>query len=106
VLFGIRAGIVITSLSVVGGAALAFLMGRLLLRASMSEWLANHPRMKALDHSVAMEGWKFVLLARLCPFIPFRISNYLFSLTEIRFGAFLSATWLGTLPSTAIIVSA
>ena len=64
---------------------------------------ANPPD-EIIDHAVSVEGWKIVLLARLCPFIPFRISNYVFGLSSISLPAYVIATWLGTLPTAIVYV--
>jgi uncharacterized membrane protein YdjX (TVP38/TMEM64 family) len=48
--------------------------------------------------AIEKEGWKIVILLRLCP-IPFGLANYLYGLTAVHFRSYLIATLLGGLPS-------
>ena len=41
--------------------------------------------LQRLIAGVAAEGWRFVAVARLVPFVPFNLLNYALGLTRIRF---------------------
>ena len=45
-----------------------------------------------------------VLLMRLSPVIPFGLQSYLFAVTHIGFVPFVLATFVGTMPATALYV--
>ena len=69
--FGVAKGIVTVSVAATLGATAAFLVGRYLARAAVARRLEAHPRLRAIDETVAREGWKIVGLARLSPAFPF-----------------------------------
>ena len=96
---GFFLGAASVSAGVVLGGAAAFLIGRHWVRGWVFKKIAKKPILLALEDAVSREGWRIVLLARLCPIIPFRLSNYAFSVTHIPFHQYLLATWLGTIPS-------
>ena len=50
-----------------------------------------------LDSEIAAHGWKLVGLLRLSPFAPFSMASYAFSMTQVRFSAYLLGT-IGVLP--------
>jgi len=103
-LFGISKGIICVSAGATLGASLSFLIGRYLARPWVEEEILKNKHLQLLDRSVAREGWKIVLLARLCPLIPFRLSNYVFGLSDIPLTKYIVASWAGTLPSASVYV--
>ncbi len=98
-MFGIIKGTMVVSSGVILGAGVVFLLGRYLGRDWVERKIRNDRRFQELDQAIAAESWKLVLLVRLCPVFPFRLCNYLFSVTNITFRSYLIGTWLGTLPS-------
>jgi len=85
-------------------AAVAFLLGRYVARERVNHWIAGKPRLLALNSAVSDEGWRVVLLMRLSPVIPFGLQSYLFAVTHIGFVPFVLATFVGTMPATALYV--
>src|SRR5690242_8095361 len=69
-LFGVGLGSVCVSVSATLGATAAFLVGRYLARDAVARKIAKNERFAAIDHAVAEEGWKIVLLTRLSPIFP------------------------------------
>lgn len=104
-LFGIKEGIFLVSTGATIGASLAFFVSRYLARDWVASKIAANERLVDFDKRVAEGGWKFVLIARLTPIVPFRFSNYFFGTTGIRFREYFFATWLGTIPSATVTVS-
>ena len=55
----------------------------------MLDSLFNHfldsPKWRAIDKSIAREGFKVVLLLRLSPLLPFALSNYIYGVTSVDF---------------------
>lgn len=84
------------------GAALAFALGRTLLRERVHAWLAARPRSRAIERAIGEESFRLVFLLRLTPLVPFNALNYLLGVTPIRFRAYAAATFVGMLPGTAL----
>ncbi|KAL4323093.1 hypothetical protein GQ457_11G002800 [Hibiscus cannabinus] len=57
---------------------------------------------KILDHFSCFRllNEQIVLLLRLVPLLPFNMLNYLLSVTSVRFGEYVLASWLGMMPTT------
>jgi uncharacterized membrane protein YdjX (TVP38/TMEM64 family) len=95
--FGFSLGLLTSALGVILGAASGYFLSRLFLRKDVADQLKGRPTFKAIDQAIAEEGWKIVLLLRLCP-IPFGLANYLYGLTAIPFLPYLITTFLGAIP--------
>ncbi len=85
------------------GATLGFFASRYLARDSVSEKLKDSPKFKAIDTAIGNEGWKIVVLLRMCP-LPFGLSNFIYGITSIPFRHYLFATLVGVLPSSVFFV--
>ena len=99
-LFGVLMGSIYIIIATTIGAVLAFILARYLLSNKSREYLRSHPRLRFLDELFAAEGWKIVLLTRLIPFFPFKLSNYLFGLTKFKLRDFFIGTFFGIWPIT------
>jgi uncharacterized membrane protein YdjX (TVP38/TMEM64 family) len=97
-------GLMLASPASVAGATAAFLLGRTLLRDWASRKVARSPKARAIDSAVEREGFKLVLLLRLSPLFPFNVLNYALSLSKVRLGTYVAASFLGMLPGTAMYV--
>ena len=102
--FGVVQGTVYVSLGSTLGATAAFLIGRHLARDWVKTRAGRHGGFDALDRSIAVQGWRIVLLARLSPAIPFNLLNYALGLTRISLHEYVLASWLGMLPATVVYV--
>lgn len=96
--FGVVKGSVIVVLGTTLGAVLAFLIARHLCGERAARWLRERERLSALNGELATQGWKVVLLTRLLPFFPFKLSNYVFGLTRVSLRGFLAGTFIGVIP--------
>jgi uncharacterized membrane protein YdjX (TVP38/TMEM64 family) len=101
-LFGGLWGAAIASLGATLGAAVAFLLARGILRRRIEHRLATHPKFRSLDRAIGGQGFQIVFLARLCSLFPYDLTSYVFGLTDISFGRYVLATWLGRLPETVM----
>lgn len=101
---GLGVGTVAMSIGSTLGACAAFWAGRTFARGWVEKQLAANPRFRALDQSVAREGFKIVLLTRLSPAFPYNLLNYAFGLTRVRFRDYLLASWVGMMPGTVLYV--
>jgi uncharacterized membrane protein YdjX (TVP38/TMEM64 family) len=103
VLFGPVWGVVYVALGATCGAGLVFLVTRYLARDWVATKLAG-TRLMSLDDKVARHGWKIVAFTRVVPVFSYFMLNYAFGLTRISFGSYLTATFIGMLPTTIAYV--
>lgn len=97
-LFGMLWGIGVASLASILSAAVAFLLGRFLLREWLERRLAAQPGFQAADMAFGEQGLKIVLLVRLCTLLPFGLTSYAFGTTRVSLGRFTLGTLFGRLP--------
>ncbi|MCC5640477.1 TVP38/TMEM64 family protein [Nostoc sp. CHAB 5844] len=102
-LFGLFWGSVYVLIAAIIGAVLAFMIGRYLSRDWVSRQIDKHPKLKAIDLAVAKEGWKIVLLTRLCPLFPFNLLNYVFGVTQVSLKDYVLGSF-GIIPGTVMYV--
>lgn len=102
-LFGPAKGFIAASISAVSGATASFLISRAGSGRAVPK-IADSPGFTALIEAVDEEGWKIVFLCRLSPLLPFNVLNYAFGLTGIPFSRYFLATWVGSVPWTAMYV--
>lgn len=96
--FGVVQGSAAVVLGTTLGAAAAFLIARHLFGERASRWLRARARLGPVSEELAAQGWKLVLLTRLIPFFPFKLSNYLFGLTAMSLRGFVAGTFIGVIP--------
>ncbi|KAF8388002.1 hypothetical protein HHK36_026668 [Tetracentron sinense] len=111
-LFGLPVGFVADSIGATVGATAAFLLGRTIGRSYVISKLKDYPKFQAVAIAIQRSGFKFssflipqiVLLLRFVPLLPFNMLNYLLSVTPIRIGEYMLASWLGMMPITFALV--
>ena len=86
--FGVVEGSVYVIAATSTGASIAFFVARHWLGARSVRYLRAHPKLEVIEERFTREGWRFVLLTRLIPFFPFKLSNYFFGVTNISFRHF------------------
>lgn len=96
--FGVVTGTVCVVVGTTLGAILAFLIARYLFGARTTEFLLQHARLRLVSNELTPHGWKIVLLSRLVPFFPFKLSNYFFGLTRFSLKGFAGGTFIGVIP--------
>lgn len=102
-LFGLFWGSIYVLIAATLGATFAFLLGRYLSRSWVERQMANHPKFRAIDKAVKQEGWKIVLLTRLCPLFPFNLLNYAFGVTQVSLKDYVLGSF-GMIPATVMYV--
>lgn len=102
--FGFWPGLLVVSFGSTGGATLAFLMTRYLLR----DWVQRgfSTRLEAVNAAFDREGAFYLFTLRLIPAVPFFVVNAVMGLTKIRAITFWWVSQLGMLPGTAAYVYA
>jgi uncharacterized membrane protein YdjX (TVP38/TMEM64 family) len=68
--------------------------------------LDKYPRVQHLDERVSRGGWKIIMLTRMIPFFPFKLSNYLFGVMRFSFIDIVLGTAIGSIPIAATNVYA
>jgi len=96
--FGVVEGTVCVVVGTTLGAALAFLIARHLFGDWASQFVLRHARLGLVSDELTPQGWKIVLLTRLVPFFPFKLSNYFFGLTQFSLRGFMGGTFVGIIP--------
>lgn len=78
------------------GSCISFLISRYLLK----EWIDKKTpaRIALVQEKLNKQGWKFIVLARITPILPFNVQNYIFGVTNISFRTFAWASTLGFIP--------
>jgi uncharacterized membrane protein YdjX (TVP38/TMEM64 family) len=96
--FGVVEGSICVVLGTSLGATIAFLLGRYLLGSRARRYVLSHTKLKLFSDELTPHGWKIVMLTRLVPFFPFKLSNYFFGLTPFSLRGFVGGTLLGVIP--------
>lgn len=101
--FGIAEGVLYVIAGATLGATLAFLVARYGARDTVRRWVAENPRVAAVDRAVEAQGLKIVVLLRLSPVVPFNLLNYALGVTRVRTLHYVLAC-LAMLPGTLLYV--
>lgn len=96
--FGIFYGTLYVVLGTTIGAAVAFLIARYLFGDRARNFLLRNDRMQVISNEMTQHDFKVVLLTRLIPFFPSKLSNYLFGLSQFSFTHYLLASAIGFIP--------
>ena len=96
--FGVVEGSIVVVLGTTLGAALAFLIARYLFGQRARSFVMARAKLQLVSEELTPQGWKIVLLTRLIPFFPSKISNYFFGLTPFSLPGFVGGSLLGFIP--------
>ncbi|WP_308367213.1 MULTISPECIES: TVP38/TMEM64 family protein [unclassified Microbulbifer] len=96
--FGVVKGTLLVVAGTALGSTLAFLIARYLFGPRPSRWLMSHIKPPDLGEIIRDEGWRMVMLTRLVPLFPFKLSNYFFGLTPLRLRDFALGNLIGIIP--------
>jgi uncharacterized membrane protein YdjX (TVP38/TMEM64 family) len=99
-LFGWALGAALSWSSSIVGAAICYWIARSLGRPVVERLTGGAHGMEVLDLFFSRYGNRAVLIARLLPFLSFRVVSYGIGLTPVRVISFLVATGIGQLPAT------
>ena len=102
-IFGFWWGFIAITLGTNVGAAVNFLLSRYIAREAISRRLGHNEKFRMIDAAVGREGWKIIVLLRLCP-LPYGLANYCYGLTAIRFWPYFFATCFTIIPANAFFV--
>ena len=96
--FGVLQGTLYVVAGTLLGSMLAFLLARHLLGARARTYISSHRRLQRLNEELKPGSWQLILLTRLIPFFPSKLSNYVFGLTRVSFGSFVLGSAIGFVP--------
>ncbi|MEZ6134707.1 MAG: TVP38/TMEM64 family protein [Pirellulaceae bacterium] len=102
--FGFWKAMLVVSFGSTGGAMLAFLISRYLLRDWIQTKMAE--RLNRINAAFESEGPFYLFTLRLIPAVPFFVINAVMGLTQIRATTFWWVSQLGMLPGTVAYVYA
>lgn len=105
-LFGPVWGVIWVLVGTTVGASFAFLIARYLLHDRVRNWMNKSPKLMRVEKRISDGGWRAILLTRMVPFFPFKLSNYAFGVMPFKLRDLALGTLLGCFPITALNVYA
>ncbi|VAW53950.1 hypothetical protein MNBD_GAMMA05-1603 [hydrothermal vent metagenome] len=102
-LFGLTSGLALSLVGIFIGSIGGLLAGRYILREAITSRVSSYVSMDALDMEIQSRGWRFVILLRLSPFVPFGIGSYALGISSVRFKDYCIGT-IGTIPALFALV--
>jgi uncharacterized membrane protein YdjX (TVP38/TMEM64 family) len=97
-IFGLLQGAAAVILGTTLGAAVAFLIARYLFGASVRRFMLSNRWLSVINRGLGSRGFRVVLLTRLVPFFPGKLSNYIFGISQVSLRDFVYASLLGFIP--------
>jgi uncharacterized membrane protein YdjX (TVP38/TMEM64 family) len=96
--FGVIPGSIYVVLGTTAGAVIAFLIARYCFGPRARAFVLARAKLKLVHDELTPNGWKIVLLTRLIPFFPGKLSNYFFGLTQFSLRGYVAGSLLGFIP--------
>lgn len=96
--FGVVEGTVAVVIGTTLGAALAFLLARYFVGESVRRSVLSNRWLSVINRGLGSHGFRVVLLTRLVPFFPGKLSNYVFGLSGVSLRDYVLASLLGFIP--------
>ena len=96
--FGVIEGSIYVVIGTTLGATMAFLIARHLFGQRAKAFIMERAKLRVVSDDLTPHGWKIVLLTRLIPFFPGKISNYFFGLTPFSLRGYVGGSLLGFIP--------
>lgn len=96
--FGVVEGSIYVVTGTTLGATLAFLIARYLFGQRARQFVMARAKLRLVSEELTPNGWKIVMLTRLIPFFPGKISNYFFGLTPFSLRGYVGGSLLGFIP--------
>lgn len=96
--FGLVEGTLYVVIGTTLGSICAFLIARHLFGQRARAWILAHSKLHTVTDEMAAHDLKVVLLTRLIPFFPGKLSNYFFGLTRFSLRGFALGSLIGFVP--------
>jgi uncharacterized membrane protein YdjX (TVP38/TMEM64 family) len=101
--YGIWAAIVPCFIGSILGALASFLRARYMMRDLIELFARRYPIVRAADQALQRDGFRILLLLRLCPLIPYHALNYLGGISKVSLRTF-NFSLIGMLPYQVLII--
>ncbi|MEG9298588.1 TVP38/TMEM64 family protein [Mangrovibacillus sp. Mu-81] len=95
--FGPYIGLVVTLAGALGGASVAYAASSFL---GLRLWKKSSPKVTIIRDKMAENGFFYILMLRLVPFLNFDLVSYLAGAAKVRFLPYIAATAIGIIPGT------
>lgn len=105
-LFGTIMGGAYVLIAVAIGGLSAFLLSRYFFANRVRAYLIRHEKFRFVNDELVSHGWRAILILRLIPFFPLKLSNYFLGVTQFSVKDFLLGTVIGIIPNTLLITYA
>ena len=96
--YGLGLGFAIAAAATLAGAWIAFRVSRASFGLAARRFVESRAGAQRLDAAISSDGWRFVLLLRLSPIMPFAATSFALGLTRIGPRDYMLGT-LGALPA-------
>lgn len=96
--FGVFAGTLCVVAGTTLGAVIAFLLARRFFGERASRYVLENPRLQMLDANLPPHAFKIVMVTRLIPFFPAKLTNYFFGLTSVSLRDYTLGSLVGFIP--------
>lgn len=96
--YGLRLGFAVAAVATLAGAWVAFVASRASFGDAARRFVERRASAQRLDAAISRDGWRFVLLMRLSPVMPFAATSFALGLTRIGLRDYMLGT-LGALPA-------
>jgi undecaprenyl-diphosphatase len=103
-IFGFLWGVFAALIAVAASALAGFLISRYVLPGRMERVARKSDVFKAVDHAVAKDPRKIMVLLRMAPVIPCGLKSYFLGLTRVRLEDYMLATLAGVTPDVLVKV--
>lgn len=105
-IWGVGVGSVAVLFGRVLGSAATFLLVRHVAGRWIARRMAADAGFAAVSEAVGREGFRIVVLLRLCPLFPVIMLNYALGLTRVSLTAYAAGTFFGMIPRTVFVAYA
>ncbi len=102
--YGVWIGFILSSFGVLAGAVIAFWLARSTFRSTIKKFTERRSTLNRLDNAITRDGWRFILLMRVSPLMPFSLTSFALGLSGVRFGSYVIGT-IASLPALFLYVT-
>ena len=101
-IFGIVPGIVLSCIAETVGVTISFLLLRFFFRDTAEKIIAKNKTLSNIDKYSGKNGFAFMLIARMVPYIPSVLLNAVGALSSLSLRDYVITSFIGKFPSTGI----
>lgn len=102
-IWGAGMGAVVASIGRLLGCTITFLLARRFSKKWQEQRMARDPKFAALSKAIEREGFRIVILLRLCPLFPVIMLNYGLGMTRVRLRSYMAGTFIGMIPRSLFV---